>query len=131
MAKGRATQASKASQKPAPLMRRPSALTLSISLPRLLIAPLCWNFFSSGGNGLFTSANQQGKVYRLPQTDYDSNPAPIPGELLIRIEEPLGEIFQNELAKSLQTAAFSLGEVPLSALIGQRLSAEQFEKAWP
>ncbi|MBN9392045.1 MAG: S8 family serine peptidase [Chloroflexi bacterium] len=131
MAKGRATQASKVSQRPAPRTLRPSALTLSISLSLLLIAPLCWNLLSSDGNGLFTSANQTGKVYRLPETDYDPNPAPIPGELLIRVEEPIAPILQNELAKSLQTLPFGQNEVPLSALIGQRLSGEQFGESWP
>lgn len=130
MAKGRATQASKVSRSRVPRTPRPSALTLSISLSLLLIAPLCWNFFNYGGNGLFSSANQPGKIYRLPETPYDPNPAPIPGELLIRLEQPIGQNLQNELAQSLQPLAFGSGAMPLSALIGQRLGADRLVKVW-
>lgn len=130
MAKGHATQASKASRKPGPRQPRPSALTLSISLSLLLIAPLCWNFFSSGGNGLFNNADYiPGKIFRLPQSDYNSDPAPLPGEILIRLEKPLSSLVQAELSDSLQL--IGQGPLPLATLIGQRLSAERLGKVWP
>ncbi|MDB5079028.1 MAG: hypothetical protein JWP00_952 [Chloroflexi bacterium] len=129
MAKGPATQASTGSRKKGRRTSRPSALTLSISLSLLLIAPLCWNFFSTGGNGLFNAANKPGRILRLAQTEYNSDPAPLPGEILIRVEAPLSNILQTELSKSLRP--LSQTPAPMAALIGQRLSGDQLQKAWP
>ncbi len=105
----------------------PRVVILSVSISILLIAPL-WLGLETLAGGSSTS-QPTGRMRSVPFPPYQPNPAPLPGEILVRFEPPVADTLH--LALLAATSPDGLTHLPESLLIGARLTAAQTSLAAP
>ncbi len=107
-----------------------SVVTLSISLSLLLIAPLWLQIAAPAEpNSHFSAASKSPRIAKLAPSSTEPNPAPIPGEALVRFDPPIAAALLNQLAES--TQPFGQPPLPESLLIGARMPGDRANRAAP
>ncbi len=131
MAKGRRGLAFSSNERLA--YRQRSAIVVAIALIVVVIVPLGLQWGQPAAwNSQFDTASKPGSSLSLATPPYDSQPAPIPGETLVRFEAPLDGALYTAIAAINrppgQTAPLTLNE---ALLIGGRLPGTLLRQAAP